>query len=398
MDRKSSTRRSVYQLVKEGQMEKAIESFGEFLASGEAGPYDFVYMGDLLLRSDRVADAIGRYEEAISAYARLGFNRNAIALCRKILRLDATRREIQRRLGDFQAAEEFVGDALYAYFDYLEGTEEADRQEEAFRETLQRIEELAPQRPDFAIRASDFCRKIERYDSAVSILMRAAQAADASGHGEQATDLRDRLAAVSPTMLGSASQPQEGFEALQEETPPVEASGPVEEVAISEAAAATTAVSEGEAPLHWGEVDLKDSSARSPQPDAGVDRDDFRTHYQRGVVFMEQGRLDEALGEFEAAARDYDLTSEQGAQLQETRGRCFSSLGRHREAIREFTLLLQSAGRKGDRAEGLVLLAREYEAVGEMDEAKRRLREALEVRPDFAEATGFLDQLEKRAA
>lgn len=396
MERKSTSRRAAYQLVKEGQMGKAIETFAEFLASGEAGPYDFVYMGDLLLRTQQVTEAIGRYEEAIAAYARLGFNRNAIALSRKILRLDGSRTDLQRRLGDYYAAEESIGDALHAYFAYLEQASEDERMEPAFEETLQRMEELAPQRADFAVRVSDFCRRIERFDAAVAILSRAAQAAEANGRDEEAAELRERLAAAGQTVPIEAGAEEEI--ACDEAVEDPIGVGPEPEALNERPADEEQPVAKAVAePVRWNEVDL--SAEQAAPAEAEVDRDDFRTHYQRGVVSMEHGSLEEALDEFEAAARDYDLTGDQGAQLQETRGRCFSALGRHREAIREFTLLLQSPSRNEmDQAGRLVLLAREYEAVGELDEARKRLQEALALRPDFAEASGYLEQIGKRAA
>jgi len=397
LERKSTSRRAVYQLVKEGQIGKAIETFSEFLASGEAGPYDFVYMGDLLMRTEQVTEAIARYEEAIAAYARLGFNRNAIALTRKILRLDGSRNDLQCRLGDFHAAEESIGDALHAYFAYLERASAEERQEDSFRETLQRMEELAPQRADFAVRVSEFCRRIERFDSAVAILMRAVQVAEAAGRDEEAAELRERLTAVGSTMPSDGGFSTSDLEA-EEVVDDLATSGEAREISGEDLAEeATAAAGRAGDPGRWNEVNL--ASEQGNPDEAGVDRDDFRTHYQRGVVFMEQGRLEEALAEFEAASRDYDLTGDQGAQLQETRGRCFSALGRHREAIREFTLLMQSPSRtEMDQAGRLVLLAREYEAVGELDEARKRLREALALRPDFAEAAGYLDQIGKKAA
>ena len=397
MDRKSTSRRTVYQLVKEGQIQKAIESFDEFLSSGEAGPYDFVYVGDLLMKLDQVPPAIARYEEAIAAYARLGFNRNAIALCRKILRLDPSRLDVQRRMGDLHMAEESVGDALHAYCAFLEGASEEQRDGEEFRETLQRMGELAPQRADYSMRMSDFCRRIGRLDTALEVLTRAVRSAEAAGKDEVAAELRDRVAAISPSMLAGAAEPPAAAEAISgefsaaDERDPGFDSGEAAEEPEREGAPAS-----GPAPARGAD---RERRPRGAPAERAVDRDDFRTHYQRGVVFMEKGELDQALAEFEAAARDYDLTSEQGARLQETRGRCFSALDRHREAIREFTLLLQSPVQtEEDQGDRLVLLAREYEAVGDLDEARKRLREALDARPEFPEAAGYLEQLEKKAA
>ncbi|MCK4413914.1 MAG: hypothetical protein KAY32_10235 [Candidatus Eisenbacteria sp.] len=411
MDRKSSSRRTVYCLAKEGQIEKAIETFAEFLSSGEAGPYDFVYMGDMLIKAGRQDEAIGRYEEAIAAYARLGFNRNAIALARKILRLDPGRIDTSRRLGDLYVAEELIGDALHAYFDYLDVVPEEVRQEEVYREVLQRLEELAVQRGDFAIRLSEFLRRAERFEAAVGVLTRAAEFAEAAGRDDQARDLRDRISAIGPSLMGGAEDiPVEetiGGDVVEEASASAEtAPTPASSAGGGEAEESPAEAEEipGSGTMAFGEVDLgaagKDGDSSSEA--AGkppVEQRDFQTHYDRGVVLMERGSLNEALAEFEAAACDYDLTPEQAARLQETRGRCFAALDRHREAIREFVLLLQnSTGEQSDVARRLTLLAREYEAVGELDEARKRLQEALETCPDCEAAADVLSRLERGAA
>jgi tetratricopeptide (TPR) repeat protein len=404
VDRKSSSRRTVYRLVKEGQIEKAIETFAEFLSSGEAGPYDFVYMGDMLIKVDRPDEAIERYDEAIAAYGRLGFNRNAVALARKILRLDPGRWDTHRRLGDLYAADELIGDALYAYFDYLDAAPEEVRQEESFRETVQRLEELAIQRADFARRLSEYLRRAERFEAAVGVLTRAAEFAELEGRDAEARDLRDRISAIGPSLMAGTEELDgagDGDAAVfaPETEPPAADTGEEKE------SAAPQETGEGAGTMAFGEIKL--AAAAAGEPDAAdaaegkppVEQRDFQTHYDRGVELMEREKLDEALAEFEAAACDYDLTPEQAARLQETRGECFALLGRHREAIREFVLLVENmTGEPSDIARRLTLLAYEYEAVGELDEARQRLEKALEVCPDHAEAADALGRLERGAA
>ncbi|MBP7669404.1 MAG: tetratricopeptide repeat protein [Candidatus Eisenbacteria bacterium] len=395
MDRKSNSRRQIYQMVKDGQTQKAAGVLAELLSSGEGEPYDFVYLGDLLLQLDRVTEAVERYEGAISAYARLGFNRNAIALCRKILRLDGGRGDILRRLGDFHVAEESVGDALHAYHAYLEKTNEEERDTAEFRETLQRMEELAPQRADFAIRMSEFCRKIDRPDTALAVLAKAVRQAEEAGRDEAAAELRERLAALGPGMLGRPDEAPPAREAWGDRHPRVAQDAWDENWQDQRTGEAHP---DPRWPAGQDIAAAAEEQAIAAQEPA-VDREDFRTHYRRATVFMEQGRLDEALAEFDAAARDFDLTAEEAARLQETRGRCLSALGRHREAMREFVLLLQSPTRSDEEQAGrLTLLARECQAVGDLDEARRRLREALAARPEFPEASGLLAEIDERAA
>ena len=112
MQKNISIRRSAQKLAKAGQLNKAISAYEPLLASGSADPYDHLYVGDLYIKLQQKSEAIKQYEAAIDEYYKLGFHRNGVALCRKILRLDNSRIAVIKRLGDLYAEEELLGDAL----------------------------------------------------------------------------------------------------------------------------------------------------------------------------------------------------------------------------------------------------------------------------------------------
>jgi tetratricopeptide (TPR) repeat protein len=451
VERKATGRSQVRALVRQGQLEKAIESFETLIAGGEVGPYDYVYMGDLLIKAGRTESAVARYEDAVATYAHLGFHRNALALCRKILRLDGQHISANRQMGDLYAAEELYGDALYAYFAYLERADAGERDSETYRQVLRRVEELAPRRAEFAIRLSDLLVQLGRPDAAAAMLREALQQAARSGAVEVAAGLRERLAGIEPALAGAGMPAEEpAYEPVAEDT---QASGTDDAVAT---AGETGAASEDEAgepevgkrhpeeavnefdlseeaglasgappeptlltlapsappradalsealengerdPQRYGEINLSPVGP-SGGSDAEVEDGDFSTHYATGLERMRQGELEAALKSFAAAAWDDELQPEQARLLQEAQARCLAGLGRHREAIREFLLALQRPHKGAESAELTYLLALEYEALGELDEARKRLREALALRPDYAEAEARLSMLAEGAA
>lgn len=464
MERKLSGRSQVRALAKEGQLEKAIEMFEGMVSGGECGPYDHVYLGDLFMQAGRSDSAISRYEDAIAAYTHLGFHRNALALCRKILRLDPQHLAAYRQMGDLCAAEELYGDALYAYFAYLERAPEEERTAEIYRQALRRAEELAPRRAEFAIRLSDLLVQLQRPDSAATVLREALQQAARAGAVEVTAGLRERLAHVAPSLAAMAMPDAEPpYEPVETESEAFsEAAGgeyilPAESGEAMEALAGvappeptplplTPALDEAPQghPVRYGEIDLGQESARAAEaeleasataadpgeeveieiePFAGpvlvegeesdawgsaseeseareepVEEEAFATHYARGLEQMEQGELEAALESFAAAAWDEALDASQARLLQEAQARCLAGLGRHREAVREFLLALQRPHPGAETAELIYLLALEYEALGDLDEARKRLREALALRPDYAEAEARLADLAEGAA
>jgi tetratricopeptide (TPR) repeat protein len=416
-------------LVKEGQLEKAIEAFEAVLTGGETTPYDYVYMGDLLAKTGRPENAIPHYEEGIAAYARLSFHRNAIALCRKILRLAPGHLEAHRQMGDLYAAEELYGDALHAYFAYLDRVPENEQSSGAYEETIRRVADLAPRRAEFAIRVSDLLTRLDRSDEAIEVLQEATQLAAHGGAPDVAAGLRAHIVAIDPSHatgeMPDAEPPLESSEddeagsrepqilvlsdadeyALGDEDERAAAaqadgaSAPGERlIGLVAPAVARGAVSMERGPECYGEIDLATRAAADADAKEPVEAEGFSTHYPRGLELMQQGELEAARQSFAAAAWDEALRPEQARILQDAQARCLAGLGRHREAIREFLLALRRPGPQAATAELTYLLALEYEAIGEADEVRRRLREVLELRPDHGEAQARLDGLERGAA
>jgi tetratricopeptide (TPR) repeat protein len=126
---------------------------------------------------------------------------------------------------------------------------------------------------------------------------------------------------------------------------------------------------------------------------------DVQAHYDLGISHMEMELFEEALEEFDAGLACPDVPQQLQVRMRELRGKSFSKLKRHREAIYEFREALEVEGVSTEDAAGIrYLLACEHESVGEADAARECLREALELMPEFAEAAQLLEALEKGAA
>ena len=161
-------------------------------------PYDHLYVGDLQVKLGNVDEAISHYESAIQQYSTLGFHRNGIALCRKILRLKPDYCTVYHHLGDLYAAEELFGDAMDAYFKFIEGLAPEERDGDELREVLGRAEVLAPRSPELALRLSKCLEDLDRVDHAAEILLRAAAVARGSAATQFAAELKAKADALDP--------------------------------------------------------------------------------------------------------------------------------------------------------------------------------------------------------
>jgi len=265
-----STRRNAQQLAKAGQIGKAIAAYEPLLSSGAVDPYDHLYVGDLHVRLGNHDQAIAHYESAIREYSKLGFHRNGIALCRKILRIAPSRRDVYRQLGHLYAAEELLGDALEAYVTYLEKTPDKEKSEDGFREVMARAAELAPRNTDMALRLGAYLEGEDRLEEAAELYVRTGLTVGQGGDQKTADELRERGEAIEPGIsarVGCAPVP----EASPEPPPEVVAEAPPDageavEAAIEELEIESAALAER--PARDAEEPVEEAPPPEPEPEA----------------------------------------------------------------------------------------------------------------------------------
>ncbi|HEX5726353.1 MAG TPA: tetratricopeptide repeat protein, partial [Longimicrobiaceae bacterium] len=128
------------------QWRDAILAYRQIIDNPEGEEVDIALynrIGDLHLRVNETELAVQAYESAVKAYAEVGLYNNAIALCRKILRLVPGRAVTYRTLGQISAAKGFLPDARHYFLEYAERMRRAGRLDESF-EALKEFADLSP--------------------------------------------------------------------------------------------------------------------------------------------------------------------------------------------------------------------------------------------------------------
>ena len=85
--------RDPHELLAKGRYKEAAEGFKKLLKRDSDNVGLRIKLGDALVATDSKEDAIRCYENAAELYAERGFLLKAIALQKKILKLDPTREE-----------------------------------------------------------------------------------------------------------------------------------------------------------------------------------------------------------------------------------------------------------------------------------------------------------------
>lgn len=185
------------------------------------------------------------------------------------------------------------------------------------------------------------------------------------------------LAAEPPApILAEVPEFEEAFpldelsEAPAPEPAPLETEGVELGTELGELFGTQAAVEEAEAPL--GTTDLGDAGLADifKEFKKGVDKqlgkEDYDTRYNLGIAYKEMGLVDEAIAEFQLAAKDENRLLECSSML----GICFLEKGMPKLAIKWFLKGLKAPDRREEEYQGLRYdLAMAYEADGEADQA-----------------------------
>ncbi|MBD3160768.1 MAG: hypothetical protein GF346_01360, partial [Candidatus Eisenbacteria bacterium] len=197
MEKSTSVRRKAQDLVRNGQIQRAIEAMDRLLQEGDPDPYDYVFHGDLLIRGKRLEDAIRAFQESVAAYERVGLYRNAIAIGKKILRADPTRARTYQRLGDLYAKEGLAGEAVTHFLAFLDKSG-GEVSGEEYTETLERIAELSGPKVEVTLRLAELYVRAGHERRAADLLEEVAQQAEGNGGADIAAILRERAAELIP--------------------------------------------------------------------------------------------------------------------------------------------------------------------------------------------------------
>jgi len=179
-------------------------------------------IGDVYLRKDDVPRACEHFERAIDLYSQVGLHNNAVALCKKVMRLRPGRHEMRYRLARLRLEQGFRNEAavyLREYFEHVTpDPSRIDEFERQCRESIELLDDLAP--------VGKILEKLEAghlYNVAFDIVRKEAQRAADAGDEKAAARFtekmrslrilvernggRDLLAESKPAETGSSAEP-----------------------------------------------------------------------------------------------------------------------------------------------------------------------------------------------
>ncbi|MCD6379027.1 tetratricopeptide repeat protein [bacterium] len=120
MSKVNKLRRQAQDLLKKGKLDKAIGVYKKLLYGSSSNPNLSNELGDIYLRSGDRIQAISTFENALENYEKVALYNNAVAVCKKILRVAPGRLTIIYKLGELKAKQNFSIEAAGYFSKYLE--------------------------------------------------------------------------------------------------------------------------------------------------------------------------------------------------------------------------------------------------------------------------------------
>ncbi|MCU0638724.1 MAG: tetratricopeptide repeat protein [Candidatus Krumholzibacteria bacterium] len=474
MSKASQLRQKAQAYLQKGKVDKAIEEYKKLLTVESRNPNLYNELGDIYLRTNDRVQAVSAFEKASLNYEKVALYNNAVAVCKKILRLVPNRLDTIFKLGEIKAKQKLAGEAEVYFLQYFEAViSDPERRGDGVQKQVEDILAMVPDSEGVCSKASDVFlhlgmklkaaemlagliarnsmdgdpQRLNYYRSRLDILKQQLKRDEfdkvekiitgggpEDGHGAAAKAAPDQAPARGG-IAGTQADAPEGAE--PDESPaygPAPATGPAIDAMGSQPAAETVGVDSAgisltdyasdlsgrpaaaadggtRAPGAGGET-RPDSSAEEPRKDEGgapgraatpsedlsdlleeedaqiesessirnfadeitsdVEQDDFRSHYDLGMAYIEMGLYSDAVKELQISARSEQL------QLQslEMVGHCFLAMSNPRLAVKQLERGLEISQTSGGDSMGIHYnLGLAYEALEDLDKAREHYEE-----------------------
>jgi tetratricopeptide (TPR) repeat protein len=181
----------------QGKLSQAIR---EFLAIIENDPSDLSLLntvGDLCVRDNNLSEAMRLFRRLAEAYVREGFILRAIAIYKKIIKLDPNAIEPLLKLAELYADQSLPREARDLYAQAL-ALCQRDNQKERAIEVMRKMVSSEPANKAHLLRLAECCLAVGRREEALKAYLDGAESALGEGDTSSATVALDQAAVIDP--------------------------------------------------------------------------------------------------------------------------------------------------------------------------------------------------------
>jgi tetratricopeptide (TPR) repeat protein len=220
LDKALEIKRRAQRSIQNGDLDGALTEYEKLVALPDCDPYNFVLLADLLFKRGDQNGAVERYLAASSSYETSGLYKNAIAVCKKMMRLGLSPAQVLGRLAHLHQLDGLETEAALYFQQYAEHLVRERRPTEVAA-ALRKAFEVTPDDLRLLERTAEVYVLAEDKESAALALAEAAFAYHKRGAGDVAVALKARAEELKPGSVRNY-EVQSLLRSGQQPPPPVE--------------------------------------------------------------------------------------------------------------------------------------------------------------------------------
>jgi tetratricopeptide (TPR) repeat protein len=120
LDKALDIKRRAQRYIQSGDLDGALGEYERLVTLPDCDPYNFVLLADLLFKRGEMPGAVDRYLSAATLYERSGLYKNAIAVCKKMMRLSLAPTQVLEQLASLHALDGLGTEATLYYRQFAE--------------------------------------------------------------------------------------------------------------------------------------------------------------------------------------------------------------------------------------------------------------------------------------
>ena len=187
--------------VSRGKIQAAIKEYRKVLKANPRDANTLNRVGDLYARIDRIDEAVVLFTRIAEQYSDEGFLLKAIAIYKKIIKLDPTRLPVYEKLAELYHRQGLVNEARSQYqvlADYYDKHNDA----ESALAIFQRMVDLEPDNPSHRAKLADLSQRLGRVEDAIGQYKAVAEQMLSEGRLEEASRVYERALDVESEDIG----------------------------------------------------------------------------------------------------------------------------------------------------------------------------------------------------
>jgi tetratricopeptide (TPR) repeat protein len=187
--------------VARGKIEPAIREYRKLLADNPNDINTLNRIGDLYARIQRIDEAVDFFTQIAEQYSTEGFFVKAIAIYKKIIKLDPTRLEVYEKLAELYHKQGLVNEARTQYQVLADYYQKHDNAASAIA-IYQKMADLEPNNPSYHVKLAEIYQKQQLIEKAMGEYRIIAEMMIAHGRSQDAAQVYERALDIDSSNAG----------------------------------------------------------------------------------------------------------------------------------------------------------------------------------------------------